>query len=199
MENQGLSFVQYPLQQPAEPQSQDQQDLIEEDDEEDSEIECEVWTCYEYVHDIIVTLYQQFQELTVLTSSAAVPLRTARIQQVQVLPEYPRTLPSGYTYCVSTDKTQIEEVLQEALAVRNISSTYSGHLLITSSFNTAGRTKLRRKEQPACTSTAKPCAGNTNALEQSIANILRTAYEHAHIVMQMQNSGRSFVSIDEPL
>jgi hypothetical protein len=42
MQNQGLPSVQYPLQQLAEPQSQDQQDLVEEDDEEDSEIECEV-------------------------------------------------------------------------------------------------------------------------------------------------------------
>ncbi|KAF2463373.1 uncharacterized protein BDR25DRAFT_362913 [Lindgomyces ingoldianus] len=59
---------------------------------------------------------EQNQELTILTSSAAAPLRTARIQQAQVLPEYPQTLPRGYTYCVSTDKRDIQEVLQEALA-----------------------------------------------------------------------------------
>ncbi|KAF1979568.1 hypothetical protein BU23DRAFT_496272 [Bimuria novae-zelandiae CBS 107.79] len=95
-----LSFDTDPIQQLELNQHQAQLAQEEEHEEAESESESE----------------NEVKEFTILTSSAAVPLRTVRIQQVQVLPEYPQTLPSGYTYCVATDKRDTNSVLAEALA-----------------------------------------------------------------------------------
>ncbi|KAF2478233.1 uncharacterized protein BDR25DRAFT_309026 [Lindgomyces ingoldianus] len=149
------------LQQTAQPQNQDEQDWVGVEDEEGSEVDDE-----------------QNQELTILTSSAAAPLRTARIQQAQVLPEYPQTLPRGYTYCVSTDKRDIKEVLQEALAFQYCRKNKAKKKGTTCLY--LGGQALRWKYQ--CTG-AKYC--------QYLENSLRTR-SHCHASAQLWEELRQY-------
>ena len=58
--------------------------------------------------------------ITALTTGSTSPLTTMAIQQIALLPEYPRTSINGHTFCVEVDRARAtpDMVLEDALQVR---------------------------------------------------------------------------------